>query len=195
MNEYLSILVTLLIGLSITDMLVSLHRLLRAGKAVRWHWMTPTLSFIMLLQLLGFWWLWFDMYKGWASISVAQFLPDLAIFLCLFLACAIVLPSDVPAEGLDLKAYYYDTSRQFWSLFALYVAVATVFLSMRFSNEAPISTLLLANATNIILMVCGFALSRTRKAWAHIAFLALLLPFTVLVQSQMTIRADTVAGN
>ena len=46
--EYSLVLVTIIVGLAMTDMLVSLHRLLRSRTKVHWHWL-PLISALLVL--------------------------------------------------------------------------------------------------------------------------------------------------
>ena len=48
-------------------------------------------------------------------MSIAAYLPDLAILLTLFLAAASIRPDDVPAERLSLRGFYLSNSPYFWT--------------------------------------------------------------------------------
>lgn len=117
-SEYVLVLVSIILGLGLCDLLVSLHRLLRAGRRVRWDWAAPWAAVIVLFINLRTWWSMFPQ-PGDGPRTIGQFLPDLVGVTLLFLMSASVLPDEVPEEGLDLKAWSEGNRRYFWSLMSL----------------------------------------------------------------------------
>lgn len=126
-SEYVLAFVTLLLGLAITDLLASFHKLLRAWRRVKWDWLTPLLALLMLFGAVLFWWLCYAWFSGVQSISILQFLPKLAFLAVNVLMIVSVLPDDVPEEGIDLRTFYIESRVHIWSLvtigFILSIAV------------------------------------------------------------------------
>ena len=119
--EYGAIFYGIVVALAIETVLVSFHRLLAAGKRVRWHWMAPATAVNASLVTLGeFWILWTDRNQWTGNYSFFQFLPYAIALLLMFLSAAATLPDEVPAEGIDLKAFYFDNRRHYWGLVAAY---------------------------------------------------------------------------
>ncbi|GAA0869359.1 hypothetical protein GCM10009116_11950 [Brevundimonas basaltis] len=113
--EYTSVLASIIIGLALVDILVSLNRLIRAGRTVQWHWAAPVAAVFVVLTLIQIWW---SLYRpDDSAITIGQFLPLFVELVILFLLAAAALPDDVPAEGIDLKAYYHRNGPYFWGLF------------------------------------------------------------------------------
>lgn len=113
--EYTSVLASIIIGLALVDLLVSLNRLIRAGGAVRWHWATPATTVLVVLTIIQIWW---SIYSPQdAAMTIGQFLPLLVELVILFLLAAAVLPDEVPPGGLDLRIYYDRNGPYFWGLF------------------------------------------------------------------------------
>jgi hypothetical protein len=108
--------VGIIVGLGVADLLTSLHKLLRAGKRVTWHWATPSLAALMLLVTLVIWWWSFSWYSDLKSESIATFLPRFLVLVLSFLMMAAALPDDVPESGIDLKKYYLGSRVHLWSL-------------------------------------------------------------------------------
>ena len=54
--EYLLPLISVIVGLSITDLATSLHRLLRARRRVEWDWLPLATALLALLMVLNAWW-------------------------------------------------------------------------------------------------------------------------------------------
>ena len=114
--EYVSVLASVIIGLALVDILVSLNRLIRAAGLVRWHWAAPAAALLVTLTIIQIWW---SLYRPQdAPMTIGQFLPLLVELVLLFLLAAAALPDEVPADGLSLKNYYQRNGRYFWSLFA-----------------------------------------------------------------------------
>lgn len=113
---YASIMMSIVIGLALTDVLSSAHRLFRAGRAVRWHWAAPAAAVLVVMTLIQVWWTLYQ--PSDRAITVGEFLPLFVVLVLLFLLAAAALPDSIPEEGLDLKAYYNGNGPYFWSLFA-----------------------------------------------------------------------------
>ena len=108
--------VGIIIGLGVADLLTSLHKLLRAGKRVRWHWATPSLAILMLLVTLVLWWWSFRWFGEIASETIADFLPKFLVLVFGFLMMASALPDEVPDGGIDLREFYLSSRIHLWSL-------------------------------------------------------------------------------
>lgn len=133
-SEYVLVLVSIILGLGLCDMLVSLHRLLRAGRAVTWDWAAPWAAIIVLFINLRTWW---SLFPGRddAPTTIGQFLPVLVGVILLFLMSASVLPDEVPEKGadgggLDLKAWFEGNRRYFWTLMSLSIVWNSVMVVM-----------------------------------------------------------------
>jgi hypothetical protein len=175
-TEYVSVFVAIIIGLAVADLLLSLHKLLRAGPRVKWDWLTPALALQMLLLTVSFWWVSHNWYQGVRTMSVAEFLPDLAVFMLLFLTVAAVLPDDVPKTGIDLRAYYLSSSRYVWTLIALSLASSTLLIALRFpvENAGPLAWLA-ARGDNLAVAAAAAVPIFTRRVWVHGLVIALIL--------------------
>jgi hypothetical protein len=126
--ERVAVLVAIILGLALAELGTSFHRLMRAGKRVRWDWMTPALAFVMLLETVQFWWLSQGWYADATELRLLDFLPRLLLLLLIYLLAAAVLPDEVPEEGIDLRAFYVETSRYFWVLVLLLTAFIMIFV-------------------------------------------------------------------
>lgn len=118
--------VAIIIGLGVADLLTSLHKLLRAGRRVEWHWATPSLAILMLLVTLILWWQSFLWFGDIASETIASFLPKFLVLVVAFLMVAAALPDDVPDSGIDLKAFYLSSRIHLWSLMSATLGAVVV---------------------------------------------------------------------
>lgn len=127
--EYLIALVSIIVGLGLTDLAQSLRELVRPGRTVHWHWLPLTWAVIAFLLIVQIWWQSFGLLKAEALSHAAVFTPVLLGFLLLYLICAFALPDpdrvhfkdDVPSpldtprrEALDLEAFYFSPAHRRW---------------------------------------------------------------------------------
>ena len=158
--EYVLPLVSVLAGLALADLAVSLHRLLRARRRVRWDWLPLTTALLAALAVLNLWWGLFGSRETPFYQTLGGFLPLAAMLVLLFLLNAAALPDAVPKEGLDLRAFYDANGPYFWSLYAAYVALSIAFdLGGRAASGQSIGVL--SYAVNLILIALFVALARS----------------------------------
>jgi hypothetical protein len=163
--EYTSILASIIIGLGMVDVLVSLNRLIRAGKRVRWHWAAPVATILVVMTLLQIWW---GLYRPEdTGITIGQFLPLFVVLVILFLLAAAALPDEVPDEGMDLKAYYHRNGPYFWGLFT--AALGSLLLVEAIGNALNGVLLAFLSQRIIDFIVLGIfaSLIFVRRLWWH----------------------------
>lgn len=116
--EYLLIFAAVILGLAVTDLAVSLHRLLSAGARVKWDWLAPLAAIVAFLKIVIQWWIWHGAERLAKGLTFTMFLGILASAVLLFLLAAAALPDEVERESqIDLAAHYARVSRRFWWLF------------------------------------------------------------------------------
>ena len=172
--EYVSVLVSIVVGLALTDVLQSLHRLLRAGRRVRWDWAAPLSTLLVVMVLVMLWWAFYQPAAG--RISIGEFLPTLVTLVLLFLLAASALPDDVPAEGLDLRDYYQQNSRYLWSLFAGLLAwLLLVDVGKALAGGRPLQPVLTGSLIELGVLALFLSLAVVRRRWWHALALVVLL--------------------
>jgi hypothetical protein len=109
--EFLMILISVVIGLGLTEILSGVANLLRARESVRFHWLHGLFQFGVFFALLQQWWESWD----WVGLEEITFLAVLTIVaspVLLFLIAHLLYPS--PSENADLKSYYLQQSPLLW---------------------------------------------------------------------------------
>lgn len=114
------------LGLAISDLAVSLNRLLEAGERIRWGWLAPLAAVVTLLKIVTQWWAWFDAMAIARSVTFEIYLGVLASALLLFLLAAAALPDRLDDGPFDLALYYDRVCRRYWLLFAAQWVLSTV---------------------------------------------------------------------
>ena len=111
--EFLMVLVSVVIGLGLTEILTGAANLLRARESVRFHWFHVLFQLGVFFALLQQWWEFWDM-EGMGEISYLAVLAIPAPPVLLFLIANLLYPRS--PEGADLEEYYYRQAPLLWAL-------------------------------------------------------------------------------
>lgn len=115
-------LISIIVGLGLTELLLNLHRLIHARDRVRWDPLPVLWTATVLLMLLNYWWAVVLRRDGSELAHTAAAYGLLLVHpLLLFLLCATVLPRQVSEDGLDMRRAYESDRRAFAWLFVLYM--------------------------------------------------------------------------
>jgi hypothetical protein len=187
--EYLIPFISVLVGLAVTDLATSLHRLLRVRRRVEWDWIPLATALLALLMVLNSWWGVYGM-KDTVSWTLGGFLPLAATLFVLFLLNAAALPGEVPLEGIDMRSFYESNSPYFWSLFGTYI----IFVSMvnlavpeGLPENETILGVLLGLGPNFVLLGISVALAFFRNRLLHAIATVVLLAFLTMQWSDMVV--------
>ncbi len=115
--EYLLLFAAVILGLAISDLAISLHRLLNAAKEVKWDALPLLAAALAFERIVSEWWVWHSADNLAARFTFGMFLGVLISTVLLFLMAAVALP-DEGGEKVDLPAHYARTYRRYWLLFA-----------------------------------------------------------------------------
>lgn len=149
--EFLMVLISIIIGLGVTEVLSGAARLVRARETVRWYWIQIVFQIGIFLALHQAWWESWDR-RLLPEISYGQSLTLLTGPVILFLVAHLLYPD--PAKGADLRSYYYRQAPVLWGLAALGTVIATfvVPLVFRFDILHPDNLSGLATAPMMVVM-------------------------------------------
>lgn len=121
--EYLSVLLSIILGLAITQILQGYRALLLARQSVKPHWPALIWSALLLLFAAQAWWASFGLEER-ADWRFDTFLVILLQMSLIYMMAALVLP-DVPDNSeIDLSAHYGAQRRPFFICLALVVVVS-----------------------------------------------------------------------
>ncbi|HLZ73392.1 hypothetical protein [Phenylobacterium sp.] len=121
--SYLSVLLSIILGLAITQVLMGYRGLLLARGRVRFYAPAITWSALLLVIAAQNWWSSFGLarHRDWTFLQFSVVLLQMAL---LYMMAGLVLP-DIPADApVDLKAHYYRERRPFYLAFLLLLAVS-----------------------------------------------------------------------
>jgi hypothetical protein len=119
--NYLAVLISIVLGLGITQLLAGFAGLVRARDRVTMYWPVPVQMAAMFLIHVQLWWALFGL-RGLTHWTIAQFIVVLMQPVTLFLMTALITPDLSGAGRIDLRAVYFREAR--WFFGAILVALA-----------------------------------------------------------------------
>lgn len=178
--SYLTVLISIILGLGITQLLGGFGRLLNVRARVRWYAPAVAWAAMLLLIHVQTWWAMFEL-RYHSTWSFPVFGVVLLLPILLFLMSALALP-DAGGEGLiDMKASYYAHAGWFFGLgMAVIVSsmVRPVVLGDGFDLDAD-------HAIQMVFFVgsAGAAFSRNERfhRWLTATFAALILFYDLVL--------------
>jgi len=123
--SYLSVLLSIILGLAITQILQGFRDLMRARTRLRMYWPAVWWAGLLLVICVQEWWAMFS-WRAYAAWTFQGFAVMLAQTIATYLAAALVLPELRDEETIDLRAYYYANHRWFFAMLGLAVAISIV---------------------------------------------------------------------
>ena len=133
---HLSVLISIVLGLGITNVLMGLARIVQMRGRVTVYWPTIVWALVLLVIHVQTWWSMFGLrtVEGWtfAAFSLTLMQPIILFFLS-----ALVLPDFDRDEAFDLRANYFAQVQWF---FGMILALLVVSLARRFAVSGQFPT-------------------------------------------------------
>lgn len=124
--DYLSVLLSIVVGLGLSRILSSFGELVLARARVRFYWVALLTAGIIFLAHVEFWWSAFG-FRGIAEWNFFSFLLLLLTSVALYLLSVLVLPDPSGEDAVDLHAYFFRNHRWFFSTAAVYLLLSVAF--------------------------------------------------------------------
>ena len=177
----------IIIGLGVADLLVSLHRLVRARARVTWDWLALSFAGLQMLLSVILWWYIYFWFRAHDGASFLEFLPNILLLCVSFLMMAAALPDEVPAEGLVLREAYMANRAQPWTLLAVWIALNLVIQSLENwrLREFRLTEAVVA-AGLLLCLALAAAGARSTRPWVHV--LAITIIALLIVAPMLAVR-------
>jgi hypothetical protein len=170
---------SLLAGLGVSDLITSLHRLLRIRDQIKWHWLPLIYIFVAFQGLLILAKFVFDSQDSTTILTSIGFLFWLLPIIMIQFIMLAVLPDEEPQKGFNLLEWYFEQRKYFFSLLILFV-LFLVLNRVIFGFESEFA---LAPA---VLIIPFLILIFTKKYWIHSSLSVLMLlylAFSLYIQT------------
>ena len=121
--SYLSVLLSIILGLAIAQLLQGIGQLLQARGRVRWYWPAAAWMPALLLIYVQSWWAMFGMrnIQGWTfgafSVVLLQTILE-------YLLAALIAPLSFGEAPIDLRVHYFAQARAFFVTLMLTLLVS-----------------------------------------------------------------------
>ncbi len=113
--SYLSVLLSIILGLAITQVLKGYRGVLLSRARIKFYWPTILWSLTLLLMFVQGWWSMFGM-RDMAYWTFATFGVILLQTMLYYMLAAIVFPDFFGTETIDLREHYFGHVRWFMGL-------------------------------------------------------------------------------
>lgn len=170
--EHALIFASIIVGVAVTDQMISLNRLLRARRQVAWDWAAPAVALLVLLTVVQIWWSIAQPSAG--PVTIGQFLPILVELILLFLLCSASLPDEVPAGGLSLRDFYREQAPYIWSLYSIAFAWVLAVPQVVAAAAGKWAARDLPGWAEFVVLALMVSLIFVRRRWWHAVALLLL---------------------
>ena len=113
--EFVTVLISIILGLGITQIMSGVADLIHQWKQVRLYW--PHVLWIVLVFILHVqdWWLLYQL-RGITAWQLPMFLFQVLYPISLFILARILFPSPAETNATDMKAYYLTHYRKLFVL-------------------------------------------------------------------------------
>lgn len=170
--EYLGVLISIILGLGITQLLASFAGVLRDRAQLRFDDVPLAWAATLVLLHVQTWWTLFDL-RGIGAWTFAQFAVVLLQPVILYLLSALVLPP--PGARLDLGANFAAHRRWFFGLLLALLA-ASLAKDLALRGHLPIAANLAFHGVAALAALAGWARAgivlQRALAWAALAAVA-----------------------
>ena len=160
--SYLSVLISVILGLAITQVLQGYRILALARDRVRWYWPSIVWSLIAMTIAVQHWWSLFGL-EGRSDWSFAAFAAILVHSALIYMIAALVLPDAAPDRPVDLKDHYVREVPAFFGTLitlALWSGIRELLVEGQFLRGANLLFHLLFLGIAIIAVI-------SRRDWLH----------------------------
>ena len=167
-------LISIIIGLGLTEMFGNLHRLIRNRTRVRWDYLPIAWATVLFFLILNYWWALFLRLDGsQQATTVVELGLVLAAPILLFLASATVLPNFGEADDRDMRRDYEAQRRIIALTFALFQV--STFTTALVVGTMAWNYLSLARVLIFALLVSMWFINSRRWDWIVVLVIAAAL--------------------
>ena len=180
--SYLSVLLSIILGLAITQVLKGYRGVMLARARITVYWPTIIWSLTLLLMFVQGWWSMFTMreMKFWTFATFGVILLQTVLY---YMLAAIVFPDFFGGDEVDLRQHYFGHVRWFMGL--LMALLATSILKSYMLDGRPPQPV--DFGFHIVFFVASLVAALTRREWfqklqALAAFFGMLAYIFLLFQ-------------
>ena len=182
--EYLTVLISVVVGLSLTSFLTNIVRIIHVRGDVTVSWVQLLWSVVILMWTVAFWWFTFVLAEE-TQWTFRLFIFLLTYSILLFFLMALLFPEGVPS-GHDYRAQFMRNRVWFFGVFLLFLCLDLLDYWIKSEKGVSIANYLQYAAFVGPLILLSLIALRTANLLFHIVFASYAL-LAVLVMSVNTL--------
>ncbi len=170
--SFVMVLLSIIVGLGVTELLTNVARQIQGGKKNRFYWVHSLLVALVFIALLQQWW------ESWDQRHVETWtFPILLLMLGgpigLYIISHLLFPNEF--DGIDFKAFYFQNPKVTYLIAAATVVFATAYRPLSFGDRVIDPD----NVASVAIFFAFLVLAGTRRQIVHEILVPLL--FTAIV--------------
>ncbi len=185
--EYVTILISIILGLGITQILSSIAESIYDYKKVRFFYPHTIWVIVILFFHIQEWFIIYEL-KEYPIWKLPTFLFIILYPINLFIITKLLFPVAMGNDAIDLKQYYLDNFQKIFYLFCISILLSVSFNI--FFLHAPLGQQLLLLVPFAVFLWTAFI--GTKKEWIHksiaIFFLLVIIITTVVEQNKWYVK-------
>ncbi len=158
--SYLSVLISIILGFSITQILSATGRMIRARERVTLYAPPIIWAVVLLVIDVQIWWAMFG-YRTRTQWGFVEFLMLLLQTVCAYMLAAVVLPEEVQEDGVDLREYYERHSVWLFG-FLIALLLVSILKEVLLEGRLPVPVNL---GFHVLLIALSLAAIGVRRPW------------------------------
>ncbi len=174
-------LLSIIIGLGLTEMFGNLHRLIRNRARVTWDWLPVAWAATLLIAVVNVWW---GIYLGLSGIermrSAAEFGLVLIPPILLFLTTASVLPNFDGNSVWDMREHYVEQRKTFIITYVLFQCAT--WASALILGNFGWNVISAVRAAILALLILMLVINHRRFDWFGVVAILVLLIYRLTTQ-------------
>ena len=174
-------LISIIVGLGLTEMFGNLHRLIRNRTRVTWDWLPVAWSATLLILVINYWW---SIYLGVSGLQQSSNAAEFGLLLIppilLFLTTASVLPNFDANSEWHMGRHYDEQRKTFIVTFALYQC--STWTTAIFVGTFGWNVISLVRAVILLMLVLMLLLNKRRWDWVGVLTILAVLIFRLTTQ-------------
>lgn len=180
--EYLSVLVSIVIALGISEVTIAWARVLQQKATTKIYWLHGFWSIFSLFLMVQFWW-GFWRYRTVESWSLMSLVTALTVVITLSLCALMLVPRIRGDRAFDSQATYFDNSGKFFFLGGCFIVLVSIMDTIVLGSTT-------LNAENLFrgcgaIVAFGMAVTKSKKIHYGFVFVSIVLLSGFLATTSM----------
>lgn len=164
-------LISIVVGLGLTELLLTFYRLVQARRRVTWDALPLAWALLILIAVVNYWWGIRGVLASASGWTTGDFMLTMISPIFVFLACAAALPKVEPDGRTDMKAAYAEERTAFLLFFLAYQGGNWIIDLSGLIPQTP--TVVLVHRTMVCVALIVALLGKSRRwDWAAVALVA-----------------------